>query len=250
LALYHHARGEIMGLVVFLAVVGALTIYAFHTLFDAAGWGFLVALILFVLGMNAAHRPQADEPKGSGQFPVRDKAWAEPMLAMRGFAVAMTACLALVAGIGVGWLSWGRSTYEMPTSSFMKMQNGRLLAAGPLSAALEAVPSGGAPVSLEGPQEAQFRAKMTFQNASRDYCRHYELVPSDRVRVAGIACRIPGGNWSVVLQSLLPPSVSGAIVPAGSQHNAALDAALGALIDGDPLIGKEEAAIMRNGWRK
>jgi hypothetical protein len=29
-----------------------------------------------------------------------------------------------------------------------------------------------------------------------------------------------------------------------------LDAVIGALIDGDSIIGEAEAAIMRNGWRK
>jgi hypothetical protein len=239
-----------MGLVVFLAVVGALTIYAFHTLFDAAGWGFLAALILFILGMNASHRPQPAKSEDAGQFPVRDRAWDEPALAMRGLAVGITACLALVVGIGVGWLLWGRGTDDMPASSLIKMQNGRLLAAVPLSAALETLPSGGSPVPLEGREETQFQAKMTFQNAAHDYCRYYELVPGDRMHTAGIACRGPGGSWSVVLQSLLRSPTSRAIVPAGNQHSAPLDAAASALIDGDPLSEREEAAVMRNGWRK
>jgi hypothetical protein len=238
-----------MGLVVFLGVVGALTLYAFHALFDAAGWGFIAALVLFALGMNASHHPQLDEQQGASQLAVRDRARANLLSATGSPIAALKASLAAVLGIGAGWLLWAYDSHEVPTSSFMKMQNERLLAAAPLRAALESVPSGGATALLGERQKAQFRAKMTFQNATRDYCRQYEFVLGDRGRMAGIACRIPGGDWAVVLQSLLLPSTPGAIVPAGSQYDAALNAATGALMDGNPLIGEAEAAVMHNGWR-
>ena len=238
-----------MGLVVFLAVVGALTVYAFHTLFDAPGWGFIVAISLYILGMKASDRSRTEEQKRVRRLPVEDRAATERLLPIRDATVALAASIAVVLGIGLGWLLRGNADDELSASSFVKMQNQRVLATAPLKAALETVPSGTL-VPLAGGNDAQFRAKMTFQNERRDYCRQYELALGARERMAGIACRIPNGDWSVALQSLLASSASGVTVPASAGQNAALDAAIGALLGGDPLVGEAEAAIMRNGWRK
>jgi hypothetical protein len=163
---------------------------------------------------------------------------------------AFAASIAVVVGIALGWLLRSASDDQSSVPSFVTVQDHRLLATAPLKAALETVPSGGMSVPLGGAKDAQFRAKMTFQNQSRDYCRQYELTLGRRRRMAGIACRIPSGDWLVALQSLLPPSASGITVPASAEENVAVDAVIGALIDGDPLVGDAEAAIMRNGWRK
>jgi hypothetical protein len=225
-----------MGLVAFLAVVGALTIYAFHTLFDAPSWGFIAALALYIVGMNA-----------SGRFRTEEQ---NRVLIIRKPTATLAVSIGVVLGIGLGWLLRDIGGDELSPNLFLKVQRHRLLATAPLQAALETVPSGGTLISLGGGKDAQFRAKMTFRNESRDYCRQYELALGARERIAGIACRTPSGDWSVALQSPLPPSASGVTVPASAGQNAALDAVIGALIDGDPLIGEAEATIMRNGWRK
>jgi hypothetical protein len=64
-----------MGLVVFLAVVGALTIYAFHTLFNAPIWGFIAALSLFIVGMNASDPFRTNEQ--NDHFAAKDGAGTE-----------------------------------------------------------------------------------------------------------------------------------------------------------------------------
>jgi surface antigen len=154
----------------------------------------------------------------------------------------------MVIGIGLGWLLRGIGNEASSGTAFLRVQNQRVLAIAPLKAVLETVPSGTlAPLGTR--KGAQFQAKMTFRNESRGYCRQYELVLNAHERIAGIACRIPGGDWSVMLQTLLPPSASSLTVPASAERNAALDAAIGALIDGDPLVGEAEATIMSNGWR-
>jgi surface antigen len=237
-----------MGLVVFLAVVGALTIYAFHILFDASVWGFIVALVLFILGVNASDRPHTDEHKRVGSLPVRDRAGTERLLAIKNPTAARAASMAMVIGIGLGWLLRGMGNEALSGAAFLRVQNQRVLAIAPLKAVLETVPSA-TPAPLGG-KDAQFQAKMTFRNESGNYCRQYELVLSAHERMAGIACRIPGGDWSVMLQSLLPRSASNLTVPASAGRNAALDAAIGALIDGDPLVGEAEATIMSSGWQK
>jgi hypothetical protein len=227
-----------MGLVVFLAVVGALTIYAFHFLFDAPGWGFLAALALFILGMDASARSQSGGQKSPRRLPLPPSSRA----------AATAAGVAMIVGIAVGWLVWGRRGEELSASDFVRVENQRLLATAPLKAVLDTVPSGRTPVPLDDRRNAHFLVKMTFQNQTHGYCRQYELAMGERPRMAGIACRIPSGDWLVMLQSLLPPSRSGVTVPASAGGNAALDAAISALIDGDPLIGEAEAAIIRNGW--
>jgi surface antigen len=237
-----------MGLVVFLAVVGALTIHAFHILFDAPGWGFVVAFVLFILGMNASPRSQTEEQRRVRSLPLEDGAGMQRSLALSSPASAVMASMAVIVGIGVGWLLWGRSGDEPSAGDFVEVQKRRLLATAPLKAVLETVPSGRALVPLGGGKDTQFRATMTFQNQTRAYCRQYELTRGGRARLAGIACRIPSGDWMVMLEALLPLSASGVTVPASAGQNAALDAAIGALIDGDPLVGEAEAAIMRNGW--
>jgi hypothetical protein len=192
---------------------------------------------------------ETDEQKRVHSFPVKEGVGTKRLPAIRNLTVVLTTSIVATVGIGLGWLLLNIGDDALPASSFVKVEKQRLLATAPLKAVLETVESG-ALAPLGGGKDAQFRAKMTFQNESRDYCRQYELAFGARQRMTGIACRLPSGDWSVVLQSLLPPSASGVTVPASAEQNAALDAATGALIHGDPLVGEAEAAIMRNGWRK
>ena len=235
--------------VIFLALLGALTIYAFHTLFDAPGWGVFAAFILFVLGMNASDRSGVEE-QPDGHLPVEQIIETERLVVMRRTPAALAVGAVLVVGIGLGWLLRDTAAAEVYASAFVKVQNQRLLATMPLKAALDSVPSGSSPIPLRGGKRAQFRAAMTFQSVSRDYCRQYELVLAAGEHMAGVACRIAGGDWSVALQSFLPPPASNVTVPASAGRTAAMDAVIGTLIDGDPLVGAAEAAIMRKGWRQ
>jgi hypothetical protein len=237
-----------MGLIVFLAVVGALVIYAFQTLFDAPVWGFVVALVLFILGMNASNRAGIDDRQAAG-VAVGNGGGTQRLFALRNGNAAFVATIAAFAGIGLGWLLAGFGEDELSARSFVTVENGLLIATAPLKAMLETVPSSDTLGPLAGKPRVQFRAKMTFQNASRDYCRQYELASGMQERMAGIACRTAAGNWSVVLQSPQPPYTAARTVPASGQ-NAVLDAAVDALIQGNPLAAEAEATVIRSGWRK
>lgn len=238
-----------MGLIAFLAVVGALTIYAFHTLFDALGWGSLAAVILFVLGMTASDRIDPAKQSNLKSTPIADNRKSERVPVIRNAYTLFTASMAMTVGIGLGWLLRGIDNDETSTKPFTKMENERLVATVPLKAALDTIPSSSSLVSVPAGKPVQFRALMTFQTRDRGYCRQYELALGAQERMAGIACRSPSGDWSVLLQSPRPPSTPGRIVPA-SGHNAVFDAAINALIDGDPLVAEAEAAIINNGWQK
>jgi len=167
-------------------------------------------------------------------------------------ATALAASLAIVIGVGLGWLLRGATgDNETAASQFASVEGQRLLARGPLERALEAASSGKAvPVALAG-GEATLQIKMTFRNEAGDYCRQYDIAAPTHERFAGIACRADG-RWAVTMQALLPPSsaASARTVPAGAGNNSAVDAAIGAMIEGDAVVGDEEAAIIRGGWRK
>jgi hypothetical protein len=159
------------------------------------------------------------------------------------------ASVAVTVGIGLGWLLRGLDNDETSARPFVKMENARLIAAPPLKAALDTIPSSNRLSLVPGGKPAQFRALMTFSGQDRGYCRQYELALGAQEWMAGIACRVPSGDWWVLLQSPKAPSTPGRIVPA-SGPNAVFDAAINALIQGDPLGAEAEAAIISNGWRK
>jgi hypothetical protein len=165
---------------------------------------------------------------------------------------ALAASLTLIAGIGLGWLlRCEAGGGGMDLSEFVQAENNRLLARGALEKGLETLASGGdVTVASGGSEQARIRVMMTFRGEARDYCRQYEITTALRERHSGVACRI-GGQWTVAMQALLPPSRPShdRTVPAGGS-NAAMEAAVGAMIDGDPLGRDEETAAIRHGWQK
>jgi hypothetical protein len=166
---------------------------------------------------------------------------------------ALAASLALIAGIGLGWLLRGDpGGGGMDLRDFVQAENNRLLARGALEKGLETSASGGdVTVASGGDDQARIRVMMTFRDEAGDYCRQYEITTALHERHSGVACRT-GGQWTVAMQALLPPSRPSPdrTVLAGGGSNPAMEAAVGAMIDGDPLGRDEETAIIRHGWQK
>jgi putative transcriptional regulator len=172
---------------------------------------------------------------------------------IRDLTPALAASVAMIVGIGLGWLLHGGTAGNVVAlDDLVQIESSRLIARGALQSTLEASPSGGQKVetSSDG-RQFHLSVKMTFQNAAGDYCREYRIVSASRERYAGVACR-SGGLWAVKIQALLPPSRSASeqMIPAGGNTDAAMDTAIGALIDGDPLAGADEAALLSKGWKK
>jgi anti-sigma factor RsiW len=163
---------------------------------------------------------------------------------------ALAASVAIIAGIGLGWLLHGAASGDGAGGGpFVEIEDQRLLAQGPLLRALETARSGSTTtVALGSGEAAQLRVKMTFQNEAREYCRQYEIAVPSRERFSGVACRA-AGQWSVAMHALLPPAYSAAeqTIPAGA--NGAMDAVIGTMIDGNPVVGEQEAAIIGKGWQ-
>jgi hypothetical protein len=166
---------------------------------------------------------------------------------------ALAASLALIAGIGLGWLLHGDTGGGgTDLRDFVQAESNRLLARGALEKGLETSASGGdVTVASGGDDQAHIRVMMTFRDEAGDYCRQYEITTALHERHSGVACRT-GGQWTVAMQALLPPSRPSPdrTVLAGGGSNAAMEAAVGAMIDGDPLGRDEETAIIHHGWKK
>jgi hypothetical protein len=160
------------------------------------------------------------------------------------FRPAFAAAAALAAGLVIGWFVHGNLPIgEGAPGDLVQVENHRLIARAPLQQALETVPSGGQ-VALAG---GETRLVMTFQNEAGDYCRQYEISKASLGRQTGIACR-SGSQWLVAIQALLPlrPS-SDATRPASG--GSPMDAAISAMMAGDPLDPGQEADILRT-WGK
>lgn len=161
---------------------------------------------------------------------------------------ALAASLAMLAGIGLGWLlhvGLGGNS-EVAVQDMVRADGGSLIAGAALRSALESQPSGAKPAGAQG----GVSVKMTFQNAAGDYCRQYGIVAQQSLQYAGIACRTDG-VWRVGFQAQVPPAPSAAnhTVPASGGSDI-MDAAVGAVIAGDPLSGADEAALLNRRWAK
>lgn len=169
--------------------------------------------------------------------------------ALRGTA-ALFACLALLIGFGLGWLT-PRGPEVGTVADLVSVNGNRLVARGALGEALSSVPSGRGIVASVGGGEVRLDVKMTFEDQSGQYCRQYQVFAPPSGHYSGIACRI-GGDWTVRMQALLPPhaSASNHTVPADVGPDAAMDAVIGAWISGNPLGGDDEAAAISKGWQK
>ena len=162
----------------------------------------------------------------------------------------LAASLALLVGLGLGWLARGGPETGV-VADLVRADGSRLIAQGALQEVLETLPSGRETVvSLDG-RALALEVKMTFEDQSGSYCRQYRINGAPSASYSGIACRT-GKEWAVRIQAHLPPASSAVerTIPADSGASAAMDAVIGAWISGNPLVGEEEAVLMRKGWQK
>jgi hypothetical protein len=208
----------------------------------------------FLAGQDEAPRGPATSNRWRMAMAALSEAWTRLARPADGWyaPAALAASLALIAGIGFGWLLRGEAGGSgTDLRDFVQAENNRLVARGALEKGLETLASGGdVTVAGGGSEQARIRVMMTFRDEARDYCRQYEITTALQERHSGVACRV-GGQWTVAMQALLPPARPShdRTAPAGGS-NAAMEAAVGAMIDGDPLGRDEETAVIRQGWQK
>lgn len=196
--------------------------------------------------------PREDDKPGFVKHKKREHglAWPAERLGALIHPTAVPAlAIALILGIAAGWGTRGFGGRQATVwSDLVQVEDSRIRAEAPLKTALESLPSGKGAEFGEG--DTRIKVDLTFRNEAREYCREYKIEVMPPTRYGGIACRDDSGEWSVLIQALLaPPGRPGAFVPAGSR-GAPLDAAVVAIMDGDPLASADEAAVIAKGWRE
>lgn len=144
----------------------------------------------------------------------------------------------LVVGALVSALAL-RSFESGPVSA----RGGRLIASGALASALSTQ------LASRPPPDSQVAIGVTFVSRSGDYCRTFAM--RGRSAMAGLACRDQGA-WRIdtLAQSEAAAPGEGAYRPAASSiPQAVLDAA-GAVIAGEPLDARAEAAAQASDWKR
>jgi anti-sigma factor RsiW len=153
------------------------------------------------------------------------------------FPQAAAAGVALAIGLALGY-GFGQRSSDAPAIGVLAA-TGPVAPGSPLQVLLESVPSG-EPRELDG---ATAEARFTFRAQGGDWCREL-AVSSGASRNAAVACR-RNGAWRV---DLVGVEAAGGDVYRPAGGDAPLREAVDALIDGEPLDGDAERALVARGW--
>ena len=159
----------------------------------------------------------------------------------------------LIAGIGVGWLLHGGAGESgSPMSDLVQVESdGRTVARGPLSAALDNSQSGRETIlPFAAGKVLRMAVKLSFRNHAQDYCRQYEAGLAGSESFGGIACN-SNGQWNIKLQAQFAPAhpSAGRTAQAGTKSSP-LEEAVMSWIDGDALDQRDEDAMILKGWKE
>jgi hypothetical protein len=176
---------------------------------------------------RASLRPPPPAGKGRGggvvAMPARKPqrpAWQLP-------AYALAASLLVVAV----------SLWTRPLFTPVRMEDGRLVASGPLvralNGALASAPDSASPVAIG----------ITFRAHDGRICRTFEQRAT-----AGLACRTKDG-WTIEVISHASEAAQGEVRQAGSAIPPEVQAALDARLQGEPFDAAQERAARAHGWR-
>ena len=145
---------------------------------------------------------------------------------------ALAACL--VVGVAAGVVL---TRYAGPQAGPITARDGGLVATGRLETAL---------TSQLASQSGPIKLGLTFRTAAGRYCRTFQ---SSADRLAGLACREPGGWTLQATARMAPEQAQGEYRTAGSDTPGAVLAAVDGLIAGDPLDAGAERAARDSGWK-
>jgi hypothetical protein len=160
------------------------------------------------------------------RIPARDWSWPQWS------AIAAS----LVLGVLIAPLLW-----HQPSEGALGIRDGKVLASGALAHALSEQ------LASNQVTNAPVHIGVSFLSRNGDYCRTFML--REKSTIAGLACR-EGGSWR--LQTLAAAdratSGSGEYQPAASSLPPAIERSVDALIVGEPLDAKGEAAARGKDW--
>lgn len=167
--------------------------------------------------------------------------------------IMMAASLALLIGGGLGWsLHTGGTRMPQALPGLVSFNNSGLLAQGPLEKLLETESSGtGVAAQAADGQAWQLKASFTFRSVSRSLCRRYEMNNEANGRFAGFACRSEDGRWYVHTHAKVDKKAPGAggFAPAAGDDDAALEAAIRSVMEGDVFQSGQEAQMIASRWK-
>jgi surface antigen len=172
-------------------------------------------------------------------------------VAIRNWSLAAAACLTLVAvGAGSYWNRMSAPAGE--TFALKQPASGEAVAGTELASTLDTTLSGASVARDIAGAAAAIKPVFTFATASNDFCRQYVITRSATEAISGVACRSSDGQWQIKSHVAYAPEKAkdGQIVTAGKDGVAAVEATVDQLIKGNVFDGAEEAALMKNGWKK
>jgi hypothetical protein len=160
------------------------------------------------------------------------------------FAAASAAFLALGLGVGAYLHS------DRVSNNLVAFHDGRIYASGPLSDVLEKELSGRESriAGVRG-EAVTMRASLTFKSKENTYCREYEVESPSDGRFVGLGCRGSDGKWALEVNLSASNAVKGRIKTAGGPDDAALDAIVDHMMDGDVFGKAQETAAINSGWK-
>lgn len=128
-----------------------------------------------------------------------------------------------------------------PSEGPLGIRDGKVLASGALANALSEQ------LASNQVANAPVHIGVSFLSRNGDYCRTFML--RDKSAVGGLACR-EGGAWRLEAMAAMNHATSGSgeYQPAASSLPPAIEQSVDALIVGDPLDAKGEAAARGKGW--
>jgi hypothetical protein len=148
---------------------------------------------------------------------------------------AGTIAASLIAGVGLGFLMWGRTE-----SPLMRSAGGALVARGQLAQALSNQ------LAAEQSRNSPVQIGVSFRAKSGDYCRTFAL--SGAVSPSGFACR-HGGEWQVQVLAQEPGAAGdSAYRTASSAMSGTIVKSVEEQIAGEPLDQAGERAARQRSW--
>jgi anti-sigma factor RsiW len=204
--------------------------------------------------MPAAPNGTVRAPRGARGESLADR--VRSFLGVDGAApvrVGLGYAAVLALGLGIGlWSATGLRRDGAAAPSVVAISPDGMVAEGALARALETSPSGSTTVA-DG-AALQVTPVLSFRSRDRQYCRHYEIGTGGGASLAGLACRSTGGVWVVQMQTAVAgagrtENVPGKYRPASRDAAPALEAAVGALMDGDALLAADEVRLLASGWK-
>ena len=184
--------------------------------------------------------------EGTRHFAANLAEWLGSPAPARRWQLAAASAALLAFGVGAGAFLNGDSS----SNDLVAFNDGHIYASGPLNEVLEKGLSrrdtriGG----VRG-EAVTMRASLTFKSKQNTYCREYEIATPGDGGFVGLGCRGSDGKWAIEMHLPASNSAKGGVKTAAAAENAALDAIVDRMIDGDAFGDEQETAAISRGWK-